>query len=154
MADLSKLVFYSPSPAFRNFESGELQITYSGTLLAPTGASATTLSVSGSTTFPQEPAIVNFFVSQDVGPNQSQVGVNYAVGDLLRMPPYQTVFCNVNANADGYLAYEVVPNLVISGDTLTITMTSFNAGAASVNLTFVSTVFTFRYIAYLPTGTV
>lgn len=152
MVDLSKLVLHSPTPAFKNSASGELPITFSGTLLAPTGASATTLSISDSTTFPLEPAIVNFFVSQNNDPDH--LLADYDANQLLRIPPYARVFCNVESNACGDVGWPLDISLVINSGTLTITLTAFNSGGTICDLTFVDTIFTFRYIAYLPTGEV
>lgn len=152
MPDLSKLILHSPTPAFKNFQSEELSLTFQGSLPAPTGPDATILTVSGSVDFPEQPAIVNYFVSQNITPDH--ILADYVAEDLIKIPPYQVLFCNVAANACGDTAWLLDSRLQINAGTLTISLTASNSGGTACDLTFTPTIFTFRYIAYLPTGTV
>lgn len=148
LPNLDKLTLYTPIPALQNSASGSFTITVSG-VLAP----STPTNYRGSTTFSRKNSVVRLYLSQNVTPVDAFT--DYSAGALLPSPPYgsqsDSPLLNVKCSVTGSpsvtsIAVSVSTQFTVNNLTTTISINNPFAG----NMTLTTTVFTVRYISFLP----
>lgn len=146
--DLDNIALSSTTAALRNFGSGIFTVTVSGNIGA--GLSGTWL---GSTTFARTNSQVRVNVQQSTVP---AAGPDYTASELLPCPSYGSfgfeplifVGCSV-AGDPSVTSVDAAFNILSTATDLSATITIFNLTGGIMTLT--NTVFTFRYVAFLPT---
>lgn len=152
MADLDKLILFSDIPGFHNLASGQFTINWSGTLPVPSGPVIGRLTASGSVTLDSAPRNVFWDISPSIGLNTTFYPNWYNANDVMPVGTPRIIPVSVQSNVYGIEEWEVHVYPSISGNTITLRLTAYNAGGTDIPITFNPLTFTVRYVAYLPTA--